>query len=82
MYEEVMRVDGNKNRIARVRTKEQLEYWQRSFRFPKYYFDWLDETAARLDSSPGQVGRVRPTDVLRSLIERAMEEGYGEEKDT
>jgi hypothetical protein len=79
--EEVKDVDEKaKNRTAKTQIKEQPEYRQRSFRFPRYYFDWLDETAARLDNSPGQVGRVRAPDILRNLIDRAMGEGYGEEK--
>lgn len=50
---------------------------QRSFRLPQADLDWLDETARALDGSPGQVGRVRANDVLRDIVRRAREEGYG-----
>jgi hypothetical protein len=51
---------------------------QRSFRLPGEDLDWLDETARALDGSPGQVGRVRANDVLRDIVRKAREEGYGE----
>jgi hypothetical protein len=50
---------------------------QRSFRLPKEDLDWLDGVAKTLDRSPGQVGRVRANDVLRDIVRKAREEGYG-----
>lgn len=57
--------------------KKRDDERQRSFRLPQEDLDWLDGVAKALDRSPGQVGRVRANDVLRDIVRRAREEGYG-----